>query len=347
MRVSIGIFAHNEEQQIGAALESLFQQSLLREHGPERLGVSSIEVICLANGCTDATAEVARDYSSAATSTIDYRVIEIPRPGKSRTWNAFVHDLSDTRAKFLVLMDADIIFETEDVLEQLLRQLLADCHAQVATDTPVKSISKHPEQLSLIDRGSIAASEQKSQVGVLCGQLYCAREEALRRIWLPPELPVEDGYIAAMITTSGFTCPTDLSRIAWVPAARHFFRTHRSIGGYIAHEARIILGSTINSWLFSVLWEEGRKGHAGAFVEARNLDDKDWLPRLIQDHVRAGGAWLIPKHFMLWRLESLRRQPLSRKLRRAPIALAATLLNLVACVRANALLKRENAAAHW
>jgi glycosyltransferase involved in cell wall biosynthesis len=347
MRLSIGIFAHNEEQHIGATIDSLFQQSLLKQHAPPGLDVSSIEVLCLANGCSDATAKVARGYSSAAPSLIDYRVIDMPEPGKSRTWNAFVHELSRADADFLVLMDADIIFESADVLEQLVRKLLTDCHAQVSTDTPVKSISMQSQDLSLIDRGSLAASEQKSQVGVLCGQLYCARAHALRRIWLPPELPVEDGYIAAMITTSGFTCPTDLSRIAWVPAARHFFRTHRSIGGYIAHEARIILGSTINSWLFNVLWEEGRKGHAGAFVEAQNRANEDWLPRLIQNHVQAGGTWVIPKHFMLWRLEPLRGQSLSRKLRRAPIAIAATLLNFVACLRANALLKRENAAAHW
>jgi glycosyltransferase involved in cell wall biosynthesis len=347
MRLSIGIFAHNEEQHIGATIDSLFQQSLLKQHAPPGLDVSSIEVLCLANGCSDATAKVARGYSSAAPSLIDYRVIDMPEPGKSRTWNAFVHELSRADADFLVLMDADIIFESADVLEQLVRKLLTDCHAQVSTDTPVKSISMQSQDLSLIDRGSLAASEQKSQVGVLCGQLYCARAHALRRIWLPPELPVEDGYLAAMITTGGFTSATDLGRIAWVPAARHFFRTHTAVGGYLAHEARIIVGSTINSWLFSVLWEEGRKGHAGAFVQRQNAADSEWLSRLILSKVGAGKAWLIPVHFMLWRLEPLKGQPLRRVLRRAPVALAATVLNLIACVHANAILKQKNAAAHW
>ena len=164
---------------------------------------------------------------------------------------------------------------------------------------------------------------------------------------LPPALPVEDGFLAAMVTTSGFTCATDPSRIAWVPTARHFFRTHRSIGGYLSHEARIIVGSTINSWLFSVLWDEGRKGHAGTFVESQNRADPAWLSRLVEQKVRSRGAWLSPAHFMLWRLEPLKGQPLLRKLRRAPIAFAATALNLMACVKANAILKRENAAAHW
>lgn len=347
MRLSLGIFAHNEEQNIRTTIESLFGQSLFKPAAQGDLDLCSIEILCLANGCTDRTVQVAQEYSPEAASKINYRVLEISAGGKSRTWNAFVHALSDPAADFLILMDADIVFERDDVLEQLLRRLLADPHAYVATDTPVKEFTRATENLSLADRGSLAASEQKSNIGVLCGQLYCARSEALRLIWLPPELPVEDGYLAAMLTTSGFTSPTDLSRIAWVPTARHFFRTHRSLRGYIAHEARIIVGSTINSWVFSLLWKAGQKGHAGAFVQTQNAADPAWLSRLIEQKVRAGGAWLIPAHFMLWRLEPLKGQSLPRMVRRAPIALAATALNLVACARANAILKRENAAAHW
>jgi glycosyltransferase involved in cell wall biosynthesis len=347
MRLSLGIFAHDEEQHIAATLESLFRQSLLTEALADELDLSSLEILCLANGCRDRTVEVAGRYGAGLPSHISYGVIDMPQPGKSRTWNAYVHDLSDRGADFLILMDADIIFDADDVLEQLLRQLLTDRHPQVATDTPVKAFTRDAESLSIADRGSLAASEQKTKVGVLCGQLYCARAATLRRIWLPPALPVEDGYLAAMITTNGFTAPDDLSRIAWVPTARHFFRTHRSVAGYIAHEARIIVGSTINSWLFTVLWREGRKGHAGTFVEGQNRADPDWLSRLIRQKVREGGVWLIPAHFILWRLKPLEGQPLSRKLRRAPIALAATALNFLACVRANSILKRENAAAYW
>jgi hypothetical protein len=82
-------------------------------------------------------------------------------------------------------------------------------------------------------------------------------------------------------------------------------------------------------------------------VQRQNGLDGAWLSRLIRDRVRAGGAWLIPAHFMLWRLAPLKGQPLLGKFRRAPIALAATALNLLACVRANGILKRGNAAAHW
>ncbi|MGN6848017.1 MAG: glycosyltransferase family 2 protein [Sphingomicrobium sp.] len=347
MRLSLGIFAHNEEQNLSATLASLFRQSLLGYAAAEDLNIRSFELLCLANGCNDQTVEVARRHSQELPPDFSYRVIDLPEGGKARTWNSYVHELSDSNADFLFLMDADIIFEGDDVLEQLLRELLANQHAQIATDTPIKSFRGEEGSLSIMDRGSLAASDQKSKRGVLCGQLYGARAQSLRTIWLPPALPVEDGFIAAMISTVGFTSEDDVSRIAWVPTARHFFRTHRSISGFISHEARIIVGSTINSWLFSVLWEEGRKGHVGTYVQSQNRTDGEWLARLIDYKVFTGGRWLIPAHFMLWRLTTLRGQPLPRKLRLAPIALAATALNFVACVRANAILKRGNAAAHW
>lgn len=347
MRLSLGIFAHNEEQNIGPMLESLFEQSVLKQHGAVALGVSFVEILCLANGCSDQTVAVANDLGGKLPPHIDYRVIDMPEPGKSRTWNAYVHSLSDRPADFLILMDADIEFAAADVLEQLVDALQANRHATIATDTPVKSFKRDGENLSLADRGSLAASGQKSLEGMLCGQLYCARATELRRIWLPPALPVEDGYLAAMVTTSGFTEPTDLSRIAWVPAARHFFRTHRSIGGFVAHEARIIVGSTINSWLFSMLWDWGKQGHVGTFIGQQNGVDAEWLSRLIDQKIEAGGGWLIPMHFILWRLAPLKGQSLAKKLRLAPVALAATALNFVACVRANSILKRKNAAAYW
>jgi len=220
MRLSVGIFAHNEEQNIGATLNSLFEQTLVTDGALNDLDISALEILCVANGCRDGTADVARSYGHGLAPQVSYRVIDLPEPGKARTWNTYVHDLSDPAADFLILMDADIIFDTQDVLEQLLRRLVADPAAQVATDTPLKLFAGDPSKMSVSDRASLAASEQKSKSGVLCGQLYCARAEALRSIWLPPALPVEDGFLAAMITTSGFTSPDDMSRIAWQIQAR-------------------------------------------------------------------------------------------------------------------------------
>ena len=54
--LSNGVMAWNEEVSIGPMLESLFQQSIFQHLAA--LG-QACEVICLTNGCTDRTVEVA------------------------------------------------------------------------------------------------------------------------------------------------------------------------------------------------------------------------------------------------------------------------------------------------
>lgn len=346
VHVSLGIFAHNEEGNIADTLTSLLGQSIVDGEVRRDMGIASLEILCLANGCTDRTVEIAAGFQRGIEG-VDYRVIDLAAPGKSRTWNDYVHRLSDPAADVLVLMDADIVFETADVIETLLRRLRADDGIDATTDTPLKMVLHTKERLSLTDRASVGASGQRMLKGAICGQLYCARASVLRCIWLPPSLPVEDGFIAAMIKTGGFTRDEEPDRILCVPAARHFYATHLTVGGFIRHEARIIVGSVINFWLFTLLWEQGRTAHVGRFIADRNAADPDWLDRLVEGKVARQGAWLIPTHFMFWRLAPLKGQPFATLVRRAPIALAATLLNLIACLRANAILKRKDAARHW
>src|SRR5579864_3787713 len=62
--ISIGIIAWNEEQGIGAMLESLFQQTLFAELGKRR---QQCEIICVTNGCTDRTPEVVAEIFTRQT----------------------------------------------------------------------------------------------------------------------------------------------------------------------------------------------------------------------------------------------------------------------------------------
>src|SRR5262245_24245425 len=108
MRISIGILAWNEESSISCTIESVLAQSLLTSGKAE-----SVEIICVANGCTDSTAErasqaLARLPESPAGTEIRCRVEEIQRPSKENAWNQFVHELSQNDADYLVLMDGDV-----------------------------------------------------------------------------------------------------------------------------------------------------------------------------------------------------------------------------------------------
>ena len=94
-KLSIGIIAWNEEKGIAAMLQSLLQQSLFAELS--RRG-QTCEIVCVANGCTDRTAEIAAELLVAEATAHPYaeaftgRVMNLAERGKINAWNRFVHE---------------------------------------------------------------------------------------------------------------------------------------------------------------------------------------------------------------------------------------------------------------
>ena len=117
--VSIGIFAHNEEKNILSTLLSLASQDIFNLPLFE---TSNIKVLVLANGCTDATVEIATDYL-ARQSAFNGQVIEIKRAGKSHAWNQFVHRPESLSRDYFICLDSDIKFGSTAVLSTLVRRL--------------------------------------------------------------------------------------------------------------------------------------------------------------------------------------------------------------------------------
>ncbi len=69
--ISVVIAAHNEEDVLGRCLDALLPASQPRE----------LEIVVVCNGCTDRTADVAREYGN------DVRVIETPKASKTAALN--------------------------------------------------------------------------------------------------------------------------------------------------------------------------------------------------------------------------------------------------------------------
>lgn len=344
--LSIGILAHNEAKVIGRTIASLAGQSIMTAACATALGIDRIAVVVVPNGCSDDTATVAAAALAALPAHIATSVHDLAEPGKSNAWNQYVHAIAPADATMLTLMDADIEFATPDVLERLVRRLNDDPASAVATDRAIKDF-RHKTFMTPLDRLSRRVSAQQTGQGGLCGQLYCGRADILRRIWLPQGLPVEDGFIAAMLVTDGFTQQPDHDVIACVSDASHYYEPVTDIAGFVRHEARIIVGSVINAWLFTLLWEAGKQGHTGAFIHRRNTENPRWVEALCAEEKAERGRWLVPQTFVSWRFAPLRQQPLGRMAVRAPVALAATLAALPAVLRANAILRRSGASSHW
>lgn len=103
--VSIVIPAHNEDRLIGACLSSVAD-------GADGL---RLEVVVVANGCTDRTVEVARAFDRLD----DLRVVEIPTPSKVAALN---HGDEIACSFPRIYLDADIRLDT-DALQALVRAL--------------------------------------------------------------------------------------------------------------------------------------------------------------------------------------------------------------------------------
>ena len=348
LRVSIGLLAHNEGRRIEKMLRSLFGQTIFQSESQSRLNIESVQLVCVANGCSDNTSAVALRLFEIypANGSLMSEVKELSIAGKAAAWNAFVHNFSDAAADYLILMDSDISFENEFVIEKLIARLGHDAAALVATDRPIKAI-KNKGSLTIRDRASLAASAQVAGDNSISGQLYCGRAKELRKIWMPPALPVEDGFLAAMILTDGFTTDRRIGTIVRVTDAMHFYDTHDDVSGFLRHERRIIAGSVINSLLFRLLWDQGKRGHVGQYIKEQNQRDSQWFEQFIAEEIAKKHFWVVPTHFMFKRLASLKGQSLISKLKRAPIALASTSLSLIACAQANQILKASRASHFW
>ncbi|MEM1190836.1 MAG: glycosyltransferase family A protein [Pseudomonadota bacterium] len=96
---AIAVFAHNEEAYIKTALESLC---------PEESS-GGLRIYVMANGCTDATAEVVKGCAGALP---DLWLVESAVGDKASAWNEFVHDvLTDQLLQGLrqcFFMDGDV-----------------------------------------------------------------------------------------------------------------------------------------------------------------------------------------------------------------------------------------------
>lgn len=343
MRVSIGVFAHNEEQQIGRILSSLQEQDLVAEASAEGI---SIEIITLANGCTDSTAAAA-DAANAELQNkhpgIRLRTEVIPEPGKSNTWNIYVHRFSDPSADFLIFMDADITLIGPKTLRSLVETLLGNQNAHISVDLILKDLA-FKKSHSLFERASLSAT-RLNQAGPpkLAGSLYCARAQVARRIWMPKGLLVEDGFLKAMITTEQFTEQEDQSRLVRAPCAAHAFQAVTNLRCLHKHEIRLLIGTWMNVVLFEHLQASVSKTKqpAGALIHAWNKSSPDWFPCLLNTTPRSRTFQRFTISAILLPFRQLFQSNRGGRLKRLPTAFLRSAFTCYALVFARILIRQQ------
>jgi glycosyltransferase involved in cell wall biosynthesis len=334
--VDIGVFAHNEAEGIGRMVNRLAAQDILRVKDME------VRVLVLANGCRDATVAIAQ---AAARNGI--YVVDLAEGGKSRTWNRFVQTISRPEADILVFCDADIEFCDTGALQRLVRGLQARPELWVLNSRPVKDIVARPEGLSLQDR-LIAASgggldDWKTAI---CGQLYAMPTDKARRFRLPVGLPVEDGFLRAMVLTDALTQVENFSRIDGSDSVSHIYASERKILSLLRHQTRIVVGSAINLACFGFLRTlpvtERHQELRRAMVNDR------WLPEVIRRELPRVPYGYVPPHFLVKRLAKLlsnRKDRLNPK--RIVISLLGSCFDVIVYLRAQVAMAGGAGAGYW
>jgi len=353
-RVSLGIIAWNEEEGIGRMLESLFQQSLFAELS--RRG-QTCEIICVANGCTDRTPEVAGQILTAQMGAHPYagafsgRVMNVQERGKLNAWNRFVHQFSARDARFLFLMDADILIHGPDTLWNMLQALERNGEATVATDRPCKDIQFKARKTPW-DRLSLGAARMTGAAeGQLCGQLYCIRSDIARNIYLPRDLGAcEDGFIKALVCTDFLTHHVWPWRIVVADNAEHTFEAYTSPAGVFKNQKRQMIGQTVvhilvDGYLKSLPLPE--RARLADTLRVKEQNDPDWLKRLVAEHVRRTKYfWRLYPGLLSHRFRRLANLNLLRKAACLPSALAGFVAAVVSSFMASRLLK-SGATNYW
>jgi glycosyltransferase involved in cell wall biosynthesis len=345
--VSIGIFAWNEEGSLQSTLRSLFEQSLFTElHQRGR----ACEVVCVANGCTDRTPEIAaRLFQDLASQhphreCLALRVVNIVERGKVNAWNQYVHQLSARSASILFMMDADIIIHGRETMANMLATLEADPEAAVAVDLPRKDIA-HKKRKSLAERLSLGASRMTlAAEGQLCGQLYSIRAKTARSIYLPRDLAAcEDGLIKILVCTDFLAHSPWSKRIRLAPGAEHTFEAYTTPRAVLKNQKRQIIGQTILHVLvdqfLSSHWS-GDRDSLAAFLKAKDAEDPSWLKRLIREHLRnTRWAWRLYPGLVSNRFQRLRGLKALPGLACLPAAVAGCCATLTASLLAYRSLK--------
>jgi len=102
-------------------------------------------------------------------------------------------------------MDSDILFNRRETLFNMYRALLQKRGCQ-RRRRPARQGRFAQGRKSWRDRISLATSEMNGgDPGRMTGQLYCIRADVARRIYLPKDLGIDDGFIKAVVCTDFFS----------------------------------------------------------------------------------------------------------------------------------------------
>ena len=341
--VDLAILAHQEEATIASVIADVAAQSAMSD------ARFDLRVWVAANGCTDRTVAVAKAAVAGLPASVAERigVLDLAQSGKSRTLNALIHSHLRRDAEIFVFMDGDIGLVEPDTIGRIVEGLASRPELRIFTGRPVKDIAHYGIETGPVGRLIAAGAEQLTDFRTsLAGGLYGIRASAARRVHLPIGLPVEDGFIRAMVVTDFLTVPDQLDRIDGDAGVFFIYESIRTIPALVRHQTRIVVGSAINAMLFARIRKLAPTEEAAQALLREAASDDDWLPRALREELPRAPYGYVPFRFMTKRIRRFDRRILLQ-----PSKLVAFLggigLDVIAWMNASRVMMSGRAAGHW
>ncbi len=356
-RISIGLCAWNEETTIENALSSILEQDIFQD---STKWIETIEIVCLANACTDRTVQVARTFlerklkALQSGPVVTWKVEDVPWGGLARALNVLTHELTDPLADFIFKMDCDVTIEGSGAMRELILALERDPVAQIAVPISLKHIIKSRKK-SAVDQFSIAASKTfKPEHIPLSGALYCGRGPALRSVWQvqgPRGSDVgTDVHVRDMLVTDQWR-----KRVKWredlvirVPTATVYFLTYTRVLDMLYHQKRLAIASVNRMFLHAYLTDNVPQEGASELIRANNSRDPDWFIKEVGARLNTDSWWVLPRAIFEWnRLRILGRRTGFSRIIFLPVALAGEVIDFYAVLAANSAFKKRVEGEVW
>ena len=172
MSISVVIAAHNEEDVLGRCLDALLQDARPNE----------LEIVVVCNGCTDRTADVAREYGYRV------RVVETPEASKTAAFN-LGDDVVSGFPRFYV--DADVTLPIASVRWIAARLVERD----VLAAAPVMHVDLAGSSFAVRAYYTVWMRLPYVREGMIGVGVYALSEEGRRRFGEFPKVIADDGYV--------------------------------------------------------------------------------------------------------------------------------------------------------
>jgi glycosyltransferase involved in cell wall biosynthesis len=180
-RWPVMVLAHNEERHITACLDSILQSDV----------DARFDVYVMANGCTDRTEDVVRDYAGTHRQV---HLVSIALGDKCNAWNVFIHDVVPSRCagrQVYFFMDGDAR-AIPGSFSAMARTLRATPHAHAASAPPASGRNADRDRRDILERHGLVAN------------LYALRGTFVERLGaagvrIPLKLEGDDGLIGALV----------------------------------------------------------------------------------------------------------------------------------------------------